>query len=391
LARILGVPSPGFPIPTMLDLAFSVDRLYNMWQVKVILVNFCKSNFNQREVRNVSRRTQPRFSYFFNLGIIAPSACESVAEINLDSIELAVCFYAQTYACLLQDEFRQEVVNQYKSSCRRDKPKSNNFAQIPIVSLEERRLALAKLEAQKRARKRKKTGSEKNLYKRVKVCECKTCTSDVFDLNMNHDGPERLCSYFLDISDLLQLLGADSDANLTIVETMCQLSVAAMDIESMTMNVDLEAPVREGGGLKYNVVDGARLEGHFKKVQKPIMIAHLDEMDAGNVKVFQAASDEEESMYEMLRNYWEHVVEQRKRVKAEKYSIAKPLLDLINEYKNAHFAVYSDWVQQELEQDPAFEADHRGITKAWLSSFPGQLERRLLRLITDYTIFSFYG
>jgi hypothetical protein len=32
-----------------------------------------------------------------------------------------------------------------------------------------------------------------------------------------------------------------------------------------------------------------------------------------------------------------------------------------------------------------------GITKAWMSSFPGQLERRLLKLITEYTVFSFYG
>jgi len=391
LSRTLGLPAPEFPIPTLLDLAFSVDRLYELWKVKIILVTFCKSNFNQKEVRNFSRRLQPRFSYFFNLGIVAPPGSRSVSELDLDGIELAVCFYGQRYACILQDEFRREVINQYKSSSRRDKPSGNNFASIPIVSLEERRLALAKLDAEKKARKRKLRGAEKPAYKRVKVCDCSTCRSDAFDLNMNVDGPERLCSYYLDVSDLLQLLGADTETNLVAVEELCKLSVAAMDIESMTLSVNLEPPVREGGGLNYSVVDGARLEGHFKKVQKPIMIAHLDELDLGCVKVFQASSDAEESIYQMMRDYWAHVQELRNRAKREKLKIAEPLLALIADYKNAHFEVYSRWVDQQRLTNPVFESDMTGITKAWMSSFPGQLERRLLKLITEYTVFSFYG
>jgi hypothetical protein len=139
------------------------------------------------------------------------------------------------------------------------------------------------------------------------------------------------------------------------------------------------------------VVDGARLEGHFKKVQKPIMIAHLDELDDGCVKVFQASSDAEESIYQMMRDYWTHVQELRNRAKTEKRKIAGPLLDLISEYKNAHFEVYSRWVDEQRLKNPGFEADTTGITKAWLSSFPGQLERKLLKLITEYTVFSFYG
>jgi hypothetical protein len=175
------------------------------------------------------------------------------------------------------------------------------------------------------------------------------------------------------------------------VEELCKLSVAAMDIESMTLSVNLEPPVREGGGLNYNVVDGARLEGHFKKVQKPIMIAHLDELDLGCVKVFQASSDAEESIYQMMRDYWVHVQELRNRAKREKLKIAEPLLALIADYKNAHFEVYSRWVDQQRLSNPVFEPDMTGITKAWMSSFPGQLERRLLKLITEYTVFSFYG
>ena len=405
LARVLGVPTPGFPIPTMLDLAFSVSRLYQMWQKKVILVNFCKSNFNQKEARNVSRRLQPKFSYFFNLGIIGPPGADSVSALDLNSFDVAVCFYAQTYACHLRPEFCKEIVTQYMSSCRRDKPKSNNFANIPIVNLEERRLALAKMEAAKRAKKRKRNDDETNregetsreedgdrppVFKRSRKCQCQSCNSNIFQENMNADGPERLCSYYLDVSDLLYLLGADNDENLAIAEQLCKLSIASMDIESMTTTVDLEPPVREGGGLEYNVVDGARLEGHFKKVQKPIMIAHLDGLDNEEVKIFQAGSDDEESIYAMMREYWSHVKESGARAKSEKMKIASPLFALINKYKIAHFDVYNEWMSTQ-PQDATFGPDSKGITRAWLASLPGQLEKRLFRLIYEYTIFSFYG
>jgi flavorubredoxin len=121
------------------------------------------------------------------------------------------------------------------------------------------------------------------------------------------------------------------------------------------------------------------------------MIAHLDELDLGCVKVFQASTDAEESIYQMMREYWAHVQELRNRAKNEKLKIAAPLLGLIAEYKNAHFEVYSKWVDQQRLKNPAFESDMTGITKAWVSSFPGQLERILLKLITEYTVFSFYG
>ena len=208
---------------------------------------------------------------------------------------------------------------------------------------------------------------------------------------MNSDGPERLCSYFLDISDLLQLLGADNQENLALVDSLCQLSVAAMDIESMTVNVDLEPPVREVGGLKYSTVDGARLEGHFKKVQKPIMIAHLDDLDNDNVKVFQVSSNEEESMYHMMRDYWGHVKERQKQAIKVKKEIAKPLFDMINEFNVAHYEAYNRWAELQTLQNPAFERDLPGIIKAWKASFPGQLERKLHKLVSEYTIFSFYG
>ena len=273
-------------------------------------------------------------------------------------------------------------MEQYKQTTRRDKPCGNDFAQIPSVSLEEQRLALAKHEAKKSAKKKQ------SLYeKKTRKCDCAICSSDSFEMNMNQSGPERLCSYFLDLSDLMKLMGLDTPDYMVAVDRMCELSVASMDIESMTVKVDLEPPVSEIGGLRYNIIDSASLEGHFKKVQKPIMIAHLDEVSANNeVVVFQTESDKEESIYKMMRDYWGYVKDQHWAALKEKRKIAQPLLEILQEYKTAHFEMYDDWCI-ENRQIP----EKTCISQSWRASLPGQLERRLLRLISDYTIFSFYG
>jgi len=388
LARLLKVSAPNFPIKTLLDLAFCTSQLYELWQKKVLLVTFCKSTYKQRELKNSSRRFQPRFSYFFNLGLIGPpqssAEAESVRALNIDSFDTAICFYAGTFACVLKDPYRRAVIEQYKQTTRRDKPSSNNFAQIPTVTLEEQRVALATVEAKKAAKKKKPC-----FEKKEKKCSpsCKLCSSDSFALNMNDSGPERLCSYFLDLSDLMKLMGVNTPEHLSAVERMCELSVASMDIESMTVKVDLEPPVNEIGGLRYDTIDSASLEGHFKKVQKPIMIAHLDEVSVNNeVTVFQAESDAEESIYKMMRDYWAFVKGQQLLAIREKNKLAAPLLTMLQDYKNAHFDVYSEWCQDNMQ-----EFDRRSISQAWKASLPGQLERRLLRLVSDYTVFSFYG
>ena len=387
LARLLKVSAPNFPIKTLLDLAFCTTQLYELWQKKVLLVNFCKSNFNQRDLKNSSRRVQPRFSYFFNLGLIGPrsSVAQSVREIDVDSFETAICFYAETFACILKEPYRAAVIDHYKQTTRRDKPSNNNFAQIPVVSLDEQREALATAEAKKAAKKKTRTFERKE--KKCSSSTCNLCSSGAFDMNMNDSGPERLCSYFLDLADLMKMMGVNTPDHLSAVEQMCELSVASMDIESMTVKVDLEPPVEEIGGLRYSTIDSASLEGHFKKVQKPIMIAHLDELsENGEVTVFQAESDKEESIYKMMRDYWSFVKGQQWLAIKEKRRLATPLLTMLHEYKNAHFDVYSEWCDDHKQ-----EFDRTSISHAWRASLPGQLERRLLRLISDYTVFSFYG
>ena len=395
LARSLDLPPPNFAIPTLLDLTFSVDRLWELWRVKIILVSFCKLNFNQKKIRNISRRMHPRFCFFFHLGIVGPSDVRRTDDTDadgmklanlVDDIEHAVSFYGPNLAHVLKSEYRQAVIAEYKKTSRRDKPLTTNFLNIPSVNLEERREALVKVEAKKRLKK----ADKKIPYgeARTKVCQCSTCRhSEKFDLNMGRGGPERLCTYTMCASELLKLLGVDTEENLAIIEELCSLSMASMDIESMTMALNLEPPVREGAGLFYGVVDDVKLQGHFKKVQKPVMIAHLDQLsDENDVTVFTIESDAEESIYKMMRHYWRFVKERHAEVKREKFKIASPLFNLINKFKNAHFEFCAQWI---LENN--IPAESQSYTRSYCQSLVGQLEKKILTLIYEYTIFSFYG
>ena len=71
-------------------------------------------------------------------------------------------------------------------------------------------------------------------------------------MNMNQLGPEHFFSYFLDLSDLMKLMGVETPEYVAAVNRMCELSVASMDIESMTVKLDFEPLVSEIEGLCYN-------------------------------------------------------------------------------------------------------------------------------------------
>ena len=402
LARVLKVQPPSFRISSICELTFHLKDLWTLWKKKIILVNFCRLNFNQKNAdKFVVRRQNPKYSYFFNLGVIAPLPNEieepSLGSLHLEDFDHCICFYGNTFACELKEAYKKEVIAQYKNTSRRDKPNSNDFARIPKVSLDEQRRALA-LELRKKQLKRKfptfqddEHGGETS-KKRIKICSCSTCSSEDYNINMNMRGPERLCTYTLDIPELLYLLGADTAENELIIEQLSELSVASMDIESMTVQVHLEPPVQQTGGIVYGTIDQVSLEGHFKKVQKPIMIAHTDKLTMEStltkdeVAVFTASSDAEEDLYAMMRTYWSHVKRQQTMATSVKKAVAQPLLQMIRNYKLVHFDVYNKWCENNM-----LEPEPKLITRSWYQSLMGQLEKKLMKLITDYNIFSFYG
>ena len=391
MSQLLEKRGPNFEVSQVCQLSLSASNVYAFWNEVVVIVSFCRSLFVQHESR-LRVRQQPRFSYFSTLAVVAPAVDDpSVEALQLESVSRVVCLFGDNKMCLLTKEFAEHVIaGLLKGKSNRDRPLPNDFLNEPKVGGEERRAAAFVLDEKRRSRK---------CNNKVKICTCSLCSDSEFDANMSKAGPEQLVTSELDARDLLQLLGALDAANEDILEKLCELSVASMDIESMTVNADLFSP-NYLGALKYAEIDRGQLEDHVKKVQKPIMIAHVDALGQTNSRLrimLTAGADSEEAIFRMMTKYWKKVLRLQRRCIREKRKIAAPILGLIQEYKDAFFGVAGREVDElarlnfnlapELQQ----EMNASTLTKAWWQLLPGKLEKALNKLIRQYNIFSFYG
>ena len=391
MSQLLEKRGPNFEVSQVCQLSLSAPNVYAFWNEVVVIVSFCRSLFVQHESR-LRARKQPRFSYFSTLAVVAPAVDDpSVEALQLESVARVVCLFGNNKMCLLTKEFADHVIaGLLKGKSNRDRPLPNDFLNEPKVGGEERRAAAFALDEKRRSRK---------CNNKVKICTCHLCSASEFDANMSKAGPEQLVTSELDARDLLQLLGALDAANEDILEKLCELSVASMDIESMTVNADLFSP-NYLGALKYAEIDRGQLEDHVKKVQKPIMIAHVDALGQTNPRLrimLTAGADTEEAIFRMMTKYWKKVLRLQQRCIREKRKIAAPILGLIQEYKDAFFGVAGREVDElarlnfnlapELQQ----EMNATTLTKAWWQLLPGKLEKALNKLIRQYNIFSFYG
>ena len=377
-------------------------KLFEFWKEKILFVGFCRS-LSSVTVRLPARRRLPENCYFETLLVVGPQTA-SMKDLNLSEVTKVICLYANEHICLLDKPFAASVIATYLKSTERDRPVGGNYLKLPKN--------LPRSEAAAERRKEKEAKRKKNRAdSKVKLCKCPTCTSSTFDDNMSKAGPERLCVAPLCARELLQLMGLASSENLKIIDRMCELSIASMDIESMTLQLDLNPP-NSAKSFPYAEIDSAQLGGHFKKVQKPIMISHVDaltfHLPASERLTLTASTDEESSFYEMIKLYWNRVVALQDACRKEKTRISKPITDVIATYQKVYFEEANKWHSEnsrvDSNSDRVFVEDRAAVTKAleethsmaalargWWQLIPGQLEAQLNRMKRDYNIFSFYG
>ena len=391
MSQLLEKPAPNFEVGQVCQMSMSAAHVHPFWNEVVVVVTFCRSLFAQHESR-IRLRKQPRFSYFSTLAVVAPRSHDTGVEPHqLEAVTRVVCLFADNNMCLLKKEFSDRVVSGLlKSREIRDRPLPNDFMDEPKVGNDERRAAVFALDEKRRSRK---------CNSKVKICSCLLCSSKDYDANMSKAGPEQLVSSDLDARDLLQCLGSLTTDNETILEQLSELSVASMDIESMTVDADLFSP-NLLGAMKYSEIDRAQLGDHVKKVQKPIMIAHVDSFGMDNPKrriMLTAGGDSEEAIFRMMTKYWKAVLRLQKRCIRKKRKLAAPILKLIQEYKNAYFEVCERELNEltelnkQLAPDLQQEMNSTTLTKAWWQMLPGKLEKAIGKLINQYNVFSFYG
>ena len=252
---------------------------------------------------------------------------------------------------------------------------------------EKRRAAQEK----RNARYGRKEGKKKQ---RMGGCECVLCRNSLqeYEFNMNEDGPERLLTVGFSCVELLRLLGMDTAANLSLVNSLVQHSVAAFDIESKTLPVDAETP----DASQYRHVDPhMSVEGHFQKVQRPIMVAHMDLLDGeGEPQVWRVTGDSETESYRMMQDYFHAVLARQRRAEAVKLRKCGDLLGVkLADWRARTRGFFEERFREvpptEEEANSGSGAEH--FDAAYRSSLMGQLEVRLRKLCRLYVVFSFYG
>ena len=465
-------------------------QLYERWGEKnVLLVGFCRLY----KKGSWQRKKNPSDCYFVTLALIRDSQAlkpqaDDLEKESLYKKCLVLAVYNDQQVCLVNQRFAdsifatlREVKGSKEKICGRIGPV--NYRKITPLEREQAKKAWK--EVRQASRKKRKADFDKDDFDSLlpenskksrgldgggggtaKLCKCSFCLDKTFDQNMSASGPEKLCSTDYSVSDLLKILGEWNTQVEETLEKLCYVSVAAMDIESRTVELDTGKST-DGNCFEYGEISaGAKMEGHVRKIQKPLMIAHSDglqmletanfaakltEKNSGEgVAVFTVDSDSEESIYTMMKQYWELVVSRQKKTREYKLKLAQPFYHLVNLYRKAFFDHSCKWLAKTSEQlkkkqsefegekkkrvdddctkeeanidgasrgdsdwteelDEAtlvysnmeietlqklcdkFEIKQEQLTAAWKATLPGKLETCLDRLMDQYEIFSFYG
>jgi len=433
-SEFINAPNPRLRIETANDFLYvSEDEVYHHLNARItgglakpfLIVTFTRNTGRVPFKRQMAKSKSRQRALFTTLAVISKVPCtrpfsERVPDAaNCD----VVCIYGRFNVGLLAEDWRRAVVaNHFSTRGCKEKLQNRHLTGLDNlskkVSAADLQEALAKVETARR-------GSDRPKKCLRKKCRCEHChqNSD-YDRNMSKIGPERLCSTHYTISELVKILNIDVEDN--VLDAIVELSVAAMDIESKTEAVCLVSP-RPGPSVDYAEVDQAILEGHTKKVQTPIMIAHTDALTVDSTWSLTAEGDAPADTFKLMADYWSRLIDRREHCLAKKRELAQPIMDVLSEYSQAFVAAYMSHVQEcrtkamDAHQEALDELeachegtdaelailrdglkrqfselldrlpDARGCHRAWRSTLPGILHHRLTNLIQAYTVFSFCG
>jgi len=358
----------------------------------------------------------------------APGETRDLAA-HVSDDAFVVCLFGKRYACRVREDIRVRVIQMHRQakSAKEVLQNRSNLSGVPRT-LPPEEFAAAVEEADRQ--KKEKSSGKKHLPEFI--CKCEDCLSTPYIENMGKNGPDRLCSLPYSLSDLLRLLGLFTAETETLVERLCELSLAAMDIESQTIATSNRGPF-PGPRVSYEEFGGPTYEGHVVHTQRPIMLGHTDCLShEANFKwIDQVANDSVSAVYDLFARYWLHVTACRKAATAEKRRLSISLTETVAKYRAAHAAYTTFWsensrlerdvmLQEELAvlqcQKPYFDADtfdallanlqsryyeseewtmpdecSKKMAAAFRNMLPGQLETQLLKLQHRYVVFSFYG
>src|SRR5574343_5249 len=324
-------------------------RLWLRWKTRVFFYAFvgidgrCLKSGPQLDWLFRRLKSSPQLSVFHPLTFVRPPD-ESVQEA-VERGAVFVCWFGSDCLAEIAAPFVASLSSRLTSghSASQDEPFSlPRFKEVPRLSEDDR------LRAQTLWKAKKRRSPEK-----TKECWCAECTgSTLFDDNMSTSGPERLMTSRHTAKDLAcmlglnDLLGRDEEASGDLISRATSFSVASMDIESRTSPVFTAS---EADTETFCQMLGPRVGQTLRFVQKPVMIAHVDQLtvdlDPCDPRrcCLTVRDDSETALFELFEAYWDYVVYSHRAASVAKARILMPLFVRVEQYKKAFFDYCVSW------------------------------------------------
>ena len=356
---------PGFPVrensdrPRIDEAAEFQGRraaLWSRWQTPVILCSLVGLSGRPPATFRLDKALKARkaLSSFQTLTFVKSD--DAVASDLLDRAGPPVpviCCFAGTAVGLLADPFASHVRQTLLGlGEERDRLSNGGVGScLPPPGLGPRTSAADREAAYKLLKEKRRSSRSAKIDATEKRCRCAICSSREFDNNMSRAGPERLMAGRYCVRDLLHLLGlAHLLDERDFLEEASNICVASMDIESRTVDVDLGRGCEAEESSKGS---GGRRPEEVRQVQRPIMLAHVDELtvslDPSDPARFcsTAANDTDGAAFDLFAAYWDYVCFARRRAAVAKARLLRPLYEVVRAYQLAYWSFCRDWIDRD--------------------------------------------
>lgn len=370
---------------------------------------------------------RPNNTHFSTLCVLRPPDVGAYVAASSSRSIFVVFFSSDGRLGRLRECHAKILRSSYARLVNPESTQRTDFCGAVAGAKEQEAVPVKEKKVNTRKRLRRERDSE---VRNARRCSCELCRPPGgYDQNMSQVGPEKPVRTKLLVSDLLRMCGLASPTHLSLLDEACSLGVAAFDIESRTVDVDLDAP-DPYGALKFREVDLHGPGLHTRRVQKPCMLAVTDSLSG--MSVLECGDDNEHTIYDMFRRFWLDLLARQERLRVRRREILTPLYDWVEKYRRAHEMFCREWAEiyghlavrldndeetgtrscRRREQKNDKDVSHArsdvllgfGLSeenlKKWaaVSAFDtfrnsvfGQLERGMDRLCRRLEVFSFYG
>ncbi len=189
----------------------------------------------------------------------------------------------------------------------------------------------------------------------------------------------------LDIPEYLKIFGIENEENLERFKTCCDISLAALDVESYTQTIPGAVSDEK---VQVQTLTKLRYDSGIRKVQYPFLFAHLDKLDddenreeGGRVKYFSITP--ENSLKQAVLEYLQYLRERKILAEEKKKALLAPLYAVLEPLKLAHLEYC-----REREDD---SYDERQALDSFYCTLPGKFHRQLDRLVENFLVLTFNG